>query len=99
MELLPKELQNKIPKLYETERIPTSDKIIYARYYAKNTNWVWYAVEYSKDDDKIFFGYVQGFTNEWGYFGLKEFEDINKKEQLIIRDEKFTPTKFKDLEL
>ncbi len=97
MELLPKEIQEQLPKLYATEHIPTSDKIVQVKYFTHDKSWTWYAVEYCPED-KIFFGFVKGLSDEWGYFGLNEFESINSKETIIIRDENFKPTKFKDLE-
>ena len=96
MELLPKELQEQIPKLYSTEHISTSDKIVQAKYYTLDESWIWYAVEYCPED-RIFFGFVKGLSDEWGYFGLNEFESINSKEIIIIRDEDFKPIKFKDI--
>lgn len=96
MELLPKELEDTLPKLYETEKIPTKEKILYVRYISIFSNWEWYLCEYDSNK-KLAFGYVQGHEKEWGYFSLIEFQDINNNNLMIIRDESFTPIKFKEL--
>ena len=41
--------------------------------------------------DFTFFGYVIGFEAEWGYFTLKELDDVNIKGLVIERDESFEP--------
>ncbi len=96
MELLPQELEVTLPALYETENIPTHKKILHIRYIAIFSNWEWYLCEYDKDT-KTAFGYVKGFENEWGYFSLQEFQEINDENLKIIRDENFTPIQFKEL--
>lgn len=46
----------------------------------------------------VFFGYVEGFENEWGYFSLEELSSVvGPLNMKIERDKNFTPTKFKDL--
>jgi len=42
MKLLTKEIQNRIPGLYETEDVPLEDKMCYVKYFA---HWRWYATE------------------------------------------------------
>ncbi|PIE84983.1 hypothetical protein CSA08_04355 [Candidatus Gracilibacteria bacterium] len=97
MELLPKDLEEKIPKLYETQNIPSNDKIVYVKYFTPDTNRTWYGVEYSKED-KLFFGYVKGLYPEWGYFSLIELSEIKSPLGLTVeRDIHFKPTKFKDI--
>ncbi len=91
-----KELENILPKLYETENIKTNNKILKVRYIAVNSNWEWYLVEYNKNT-KIAFGYVIGYECEWGYFSLNEFDELNKDNLSIIRDESFKEIKFKEL--
>lgn len=96
MELLPKKIEKELPELYATEHIKTEEKILQVRYLSIYTNWEWYLVEY-KQEEQLAFGYVKGHENEWGYFSLKEFQEINDESLKIVRDENFTPTKFKDI--
>ena len=37
------------------------------------SRWEWYGFE--QTDEDTYFGYVQGFENEFGYFSLKELKD------------------------
>ena len=96
MELINKELEDKLPELYETENIDVDEKILQIKYISIYSDWEWYLVEYNKDT-KIAFGYVIGQEKEWGYFSLEEFQEINDENLKIIRDEQFTKIKFKDL--
>jgi hypothetical protein len=101
MELMDKELIAILPKLYQTEKISIKEKIVQARYYAVNSSWQWYMVEYDSKT-KVAFGYVVGFEKEWGYFSLEEFEEINKDESSmiqIVRDDTFKPIRFGDLQI
>jgi len=36
------------------------------KFFSPWMNWTWYAVEFDGKD--IFFGLVEGFATEWGYF-------------------------------
>ena len=38
-------------------------------------NWEWYAFEKVEGCDKVYFGYVMGFENEYGDFSEKELND------------------------
>jgi len=96
MELMNKEIQQDLPKLYDTENIRTENKILKVRYFAMYSNWEWYLVEYNKDT-KIAFGYVIGQEKEWGYFSIEEFQQMNDDALAIIRDENFKEIKFGDL--
>lgn len=95
MVLMTKELEEQIPKLYETDGVPMEDKIVYAKYFSPYSGWTWYVFEYSPEE-KVFFGFVVGFEEELGYFSLKEFEETNagKPIPLIERDLYWTPKKF-----
>ena len=97
MELLPKEIEDTLPTLYSTEHITINNKILHMRYISIFSNWEWYVIEYDKET-KTFFGYVKGFENEWGYFSLQEFEELNNDNLQIIRDESFTTITFKELQ-
>lgn len=92
MQLMNKELQVGLPKLYDTEDTPTDDMILRIRYYDINSTWEWYLIEL-EIETMTAFGYVRGFENEWGYFSLEEMQNIPS----IVIDEKFTPRKFIEL--
>lgn len=87
MKLLTKELEKKIPALYSCDETPVM-KIV-AHYFSPWYNWDWYVVEGNwQEGTYVFFGFVKGLENEWGYFTLNEFEEVNTKAgfQKIERD-------------
>ena len=61
-----------IPRLYETESIPTKDKLIYLHFFIGASDW--FITEYDGDD--LFFGYaiLNGDMEnaEWGYISFAE---------------------------
>ena len=89
MELIPQEIKNKIPKLYETEK--QNDPIAYVKLFLDG--WTWYITELSIDND-ICFGYViSPFESELGYFSLNEIKSIRGSLGLSVeRDISFKPT-------
>lgn len=96
MKLLTKELEKQFPGHKETEEIPIPEKIVIAKYFHPMSNWTWYAVEYDPVD-RIFFGLVDGFEKEWGYFSLTELEETVVHGLGIERDLYFGQPKFKDI--
>jgi hypothetical protein len=87
--LLTKAIEKQLPELYGTEEIKTADKVLVVKYF-KN-NFTWYAIEFDPIE-RIFYGYVEGMENEWGYFSLDELQSIN-----VERDLYFDPIKFSEL--
>lgn len=88
MKLMTEELRWKLPPLYGTEHAP--DVMAQVKYFTPWTNWTWYGVEFDGED--LFFGYVEGFEKEWGYFSLSELEAIRGPGDLRIeRDLFFEP--------
>lgn len=91
MLLPPKDILEKIPRLYEDEDTPLEQKMIWAHYYSPYNGWHWYVTEYDPDT-KIFFGLVHGFEEEWGTFSLEEFEEINRDMPgAIVLDKDWVP--------
>jgi hypothetical protein len=91
--LLPPSLEKTLPKLYATEKIPTEEKIVYAKFFAPNTRWTWYVLEGNWEyDDFIFFGLVHGLEEEFGYFSLNELESVTNPLYRVERDLHFQPT-------
>jgi len=89
----PKSVFSQMPELYETDGVPMGDKTLYVKFFTPASNWTWYGAEFSPED-RVFFGYVEGLENEWGYFSLNELESLGAG---CERDVHFTPCKFKDL--
>ena len=89
MELIPQEIKNKIPKLYETEE--QNDPIAFVKLFLDG--WTWYITELSIDNN-ICFGYViSPFESELGYFSLNEIKSIKGSLGLgVERDLSFKPT-------
>lgn len=75
MKLLTKEIEKKLPALYSNEnRGPDETKVI-VKFFTPWSNWTWYATEYDPVN-RMFFGLVDGFERELGYFSLDELESI-----------------------
>lgn len=74
-----KERLDKIPRLYETEKIPTEKKSIYLHFFIGACDW--FVAEYDGDD--TFWGFVilnGDLQNaEWGYFSYAELREIRVK--------------------
>ena len=87
--LIPKEIKEQIPKLYDTE--DSKDPIAYVKLFIDG--WTWYITELSIDDD-ICFGYVVSpFGSELGYFSLNEIQEVKGSlGTKVERDLYFTPT-------
>jgi len=89
MELIPREIEDKIPHLYATEK--QQDPIAYVKLFLDG--WTWYITELSIDKD-ICFGYVVSpFGSELGYFSLHEIQEVIGSLGLgVERDLYFKPT-------
>lgn len=93
MELLPSELREQLPKLYAQEE--NDEKIVYLKYFFPAADWTWFVTEgEAQGDDFLFFGYVIGFAEEWGYFTLNQLEEINIHGLTVERDFYFQPAEF-----
>lgn len=58
-----------------TKADPEEDVIVVAKFWSLASGWTWYATEYYPED-KMFFGLVDGFELELGYFSLAELESV-----------------------
>jgi hypothetical protein len=72
--LLTAEIENTIPALYTHENSKPEDVTIAVKFFSPYSGWTWYATEGERreDGDFLFFGYVEGFEGELGYFTLNE---------------------------
>jgi len=93
--LLPDEIRERLPKLYETEEIGLLAVAI-VKFFSPDGGWTWYASEFDGED--IFFGLVDGFETELGYFSLSELQEIRGSLGLPIeRDLYYQPKTLKAL--
>lgn len=91
MKLLTKSIQKKLPKIGD------GDGTAYVKFFTPDSNWTWYATEFDGDD--LFFGLVDGFEKEIGYFSLSELESVRGPLGLPIeRDKWWKPKKVYTLE-
>lgn len=89
MKLLTKAITDKLPAFGATENI--DDPIVQVKFFTPWSNWTWYAIEYDTDTE-MFYGLVDGFEKELGYFSKAELESITGSFGLKIeRDSYFTP--------
>ncbi len=97
MELLPAELRAQLPALYAQEKV--KDPIVHIKFFTPDSSWTWYATEGSQEDeDFIFFGYVIGQSEEWGYFSLNDLSSAKGPMGLPIeRDLHFTPAPWSEV--
>lgn len=73
MKLLTKAITKKLPALYSTDKL--GDKAIaQVKFFSISNNWRWFATEFDGEDK--FFGLVQGFDIELGYFSLSELQSV-----------------------
>jgi hypothetical protein len=72
-----KEQLEKIPKLYETEKVPLRDKLIYLHFFIGGCDW--YIAEFDEGED-LFWGYAILNSDyemaEWGYISFEELKSI-----------------------
>jgi Protein of unknown function (DUF2958) len=97
MQLLTEELRASLPPLYGQDA--NKNPIVHARFFTPDSNWTWFATEGAqKEKDFIFFGYVIGFEEEWGYSALSELESVRGLLKLHIeRDLYFKSGPFEEV--
>lgn len=94
MQLITDQIRRQLPPLYATEN--SSDPIAWVKYFTPDSSWTWYATEFDGQD--TFFGMVQGFEGELGYFSLAELLSSRGPHGLPIeRDLHFQPTPLSQL--
>jgi len=88
MKLITEEIRKNLPPLYACQ--DQEDPIARVKFFTPWSFWTWYAVEFDGTD--LFFGLVDGFDVELGYFSLSELQDLTGPAGLRIeRDLYFTP--------
>ena len=93
-----KEQLDKIPRLYETEGITLSQKIIHLHFFMFGSDW--FIAEY--DGDNTFFGFAilngDHISAEWGYIGFQELRELNISGFEIDCDLYWTPVRAGEIE-
>ena len=88
MLMLTKENRANLPALYSQENNP--DPLVVIKFFQPWGSWTWYVIEFDGKD--TFFGLVDGFEEELGYFSLSELCSVHGPFGLKIeRDLHFTP--------
>ncbi len=87
MNLLTEEIRKRLPPLYAQEG---SKAIVHVKFFTPDSSWTWYVTQFDGED--IFFGLVDGFEKELGYFSLCELQSVRGPLGLPIeRDLYWTP--------
>ncbi len=97
-DLMPTEILDNVPKLYEQDGVKAKDKVVHAAYViAFGSDWTWYLNEYDEKSGRAF-GLVAGDFVEWGYFDVNELKEFGA-ERLILEDFPKTFEEIKDTAL
>ena len=90
MTLLTKKIREDLPKLYANDGKSEQNTKVIVKFFTPDSHWTWYATEFDGVD--TFFGLVDGFEQELGYFSLKELEKSRGPLGLLVeRDMYFEP--------
>jgi len=91
MMLMTKEIKNKMPKLRTFEMTVAKEIPIAVKFFTPDSNWTWYATEgeEQEDGDWLFFGYVDGFEGELGYFTLNELKRVRGQLGLPVERDRY----------
>ena len=93
-QLLPSGVRSALPPLGATEE--ERDPLVTVKYFFPDFSWTWYGIEFDGDD--LFFGLVDGFEKELGYFRLSELmANRGKFGMEIERDLYFAPVRLSTL--
>ncbi len=87
MKLLTKELESRFAQVGKQE-VLGDQAVVVAKFFTPDSNWTWWAAEYYPES-REFFGIVQGFEVELGYFSLDELESATGPLGLPIERDKF----------
>lgn len=104
MKLITKKLEKELAKYPLRSQENKEDPLCIAKYFNPYGAGTWYVTESEKQEDGnyLFFGYVELIFNEYGYFTLKELENLKVPIKIngktigygkIERDLYFEPTR------
>ena len=80
MQIIDEKITKDMPKLYTQDGL-NKEAIVYLILEGFN-GWKWYITEFDGLD--IFFGFVKGFCDEWGYVSKSELNKLISNEYLYI---------------
>jgi hypothetical protein len=93
--LLPDEIRKQLPLLYSQDG-KGGKAMAHVKFFTPDSNWTWLVTEFDGED--MFFGLVEGFEKELGYFSLSELENIRGPLGLPIeRDLHFKPKPLEEI--
>jgi hypothetical protein len=72
MKLLTKTIRKQFPEWMSTDGKDPSETRVIVKFFDPCGSWTWYATEFDGED--TFFGLVDGWEKELGYFSLTELE-------------------------
>jgi hypothetical protein len=72
--LLTQEIKAKLQPLYNSEKHPEQEAVAVVKFFSPYSQWTWYAIEFDGVD--TFWGLVDGFEMEYGYFSYSELEAV-----------------------
>jgi len=89
-QLLPDYVRRHLPTIDEIAETPLADSRVEVKFFYPDFDWTWYGIAF--DGNETFFGLVDGFEAEFGYFSLRELlETRGKLGCEIERDRYFDP--------
>ena len=96
--LLTQGIRDTLPPLYNSEKHPEKESVAMVKFFSPYSQWTWYAVEFDGED--TFFGLVDGFEMEYGYFSYSELEAVTVFGGVpaVERDCHWTPQPVKEIE-
>ena len=95
-ELLDDKSRAALPMLRSMEEVG-SDTLAPVKFFSPDAGWTWYASEFDGED--MFFGLVNGYELEYGYFTLSELEASRGPLGLPIeRDRHYEPKTLRELQ-
>lgn len=74
MKLLTKEIERRFAQLGSQEE-KGDDALVPTKFFTPDSGWTWWPISYDAET-REFFGLVQGFEIEFGYFSLEELETV-----------------------
>ncbi len=96
MELLPKDLEIKIPELY-TQEDSGDSAIAYIKIFTPDSNYTWFILEMDPLN-QMCYGFVVGLHAELGYFSLQDLKEVRGIWGLPVeRDLNFQPTSLAEI--
>jgi len=77
MKLLTEKIKKRLPALYSSQEQEGPQKFA-CKFFDPCGSWTWYVLEGDEreDGDWLFYGLVDGFEKEWGYFLLSDLEKV-----------------------